>query len=44
MERIDESVDSDTRKKIIEGINDALYGMMMIIDGKSGHVSITNIS
>jgi hypothetical protein len=36
MDRIDPNVDEDTRARIIAGINDALYGFMMIVDGVSG--------
>jgi hypothetical protein len=36
IERIPENVTQNTRKKIIQGIDDAIYGLMMIMDGVSG--------
>ncbi len=38
IDKIDDSTDVPTRDKIIEGINNALYGIMMIIDGVSGQI------
>ena len=36
--RIDGAEDEKTRANIVEGINDALYGIMMINDGVTGHI------
>ncbi|WP_020405829.1 hypothetical protein [Hahella ganghwensis] len=38
IKKINENTDEPTRQKIIEGINDALYGVMMILDGVSGNL------
>lgn len=36
IDRIPDDADPETRQKIIAGIDDAIYGMMMIFDGVSG--------
>jgi hypothetical protein len=38
IDRIDSRVNEVERKTIIAGINDAVYGVMMIIDGVSGRL------
>lgn len=36
IERIGSNVDEETRKHIVAGIDDAIYGLMMIVDGVTG--------
>ena len=36
IEEMDSSLDEKTKQEVLKGINDALYGMMMIIDGIAG--------
>lgn len=38
IDKIDNNEAIETKDKIIKGINDALYGIMMIIDGVSGQL------
>lgn len=38
IERIDASIKGKARAAVIKGIDDALYGLMMIIDGASGRL------
>jgi hypothetical protein len=39
MERIDPALTGEARAAVKKGIDDALYGLMMIIDGVSGSIS-----
>ena len=50
IDRIPSDMDDNTKELIVKGIDDALYGLMMIMDGATGHlqndqyaVSIENI-
>lgn len=36
IDRIAPDIDDDTRARVVAGINDAIYGVMMIVDGVSG--------
>lgn len=38
IDKIDEKIDSHTREKIIKGIDDTIYGLMMIFDGVTGEL------
>lgn len=38
IDRIGANVDEGTRSRVIAGINDAIYGLMMIADGVSGRL------
>jgi hypothetical protein len=44
MERIDPALTGEVRAAVQKGIDDALYGLMMVIDGVSGGVSNANHS
>jgi len=37
--RIDARLDPEAHAAVVKGIDDALYGLMMIVDGVSGHLS-----
>ncbi|TGK84324.1 hypothetical protein EHQ31_00005 [Leptospira montravelensis] len=39
IDRIDETLDEKTKSKILEGIDNAIYGLMMLWDGVSGNLS-----
>ena len=39
MERIDPALTEETRAAVQKGIDDAVYGLMMLIDGVSGGIS-----
>src|SRR5262245_49353786 len=39
LDRIDPRLDAKARAAVVKGIDDALYGLMMIADGVSGHLS-----
>lgn len=39
MERIDPALTDESRAAVQKGIDDALYGLMMIIDGVTGGIS-----
>jgi hypothetical protein len=39
MERIDPALTGETRAAVQKGIDDALYGLMMVIDGVAGGIS-----
>jgi len=39
MERIDPALTGEARATVVKRINDALYGLMMIIDGVAGGLS-----
>lgn len=50
IDRIPDNIDDNTKELIVKGIDDAVYGLMMIMDGVAGHlqndqytVSIENI-
>ena len=50
IDRIPGNTDDNTRELIVQGIDDAVYGLMMIMDGVAGHlendqyaISIENI-
>ena len=38
IDRIDSTVSDDVRAEVIQGINHAIYGLMMIFDGVSGRL------
>ena len=42
IQQIDESLDADSRAAAMKGIDDAVYGLMMILDGVTG--ALTNDS
>ena len=39
IDRIDPALDAKNRAAVLKGIDDALYGLMMIVDGVSGQLS-----
>jgi hypothetical protein len=39
IDRIDSRLDAKARAAVVKGIDDALYGLMMIVDGVSGQLS-----
>jgi hypothetical protein len=39
IDRIDPRLDSNARAAVVKGIDDALYGLMMIVDGVSGQLA-----
>lgn len=39
IERIDPGLSKKARAAVVKGIDDALYGLMMIVDGVSGHLA-----
>lgn len=39
IEEIDPKLSPEVRAHVVKGINDAVYGLMMVIDGVSGHLS-----
>jgi hypothetical protein len=39
IDRIDPRLDAKARATVVKGIDDALYGLMMIVDGVSGQLS-----
>lgn len=44
MERIDSTITGEAREAVQKGIDDAVYGLMMVIDGVSGVLSNANHS
>jgi hypothetical protein len=44
MERIDPALTAETRAAVEKGIDEAVYGLMMVIDGVSGSLSNVNRS
>ena len=44
IDQIDKNTDDKTKAKIIEGIDNAVYGLMMIWDGVSGSLNNENYS
>lgn len=44
MERIDPTVSDETRAAVQKGIDDAVYGLMMVIDGVSGGISNASLT
>ena len=38
IDKIDKTLDDEVRAEIVKGIDNAIYGLMMIFDGVSGHL------
>src|SRR5690349_20735267 len=44
VEQIDHTLDDEVKAEVIKGINNAIYGLMMIFDGVSGDLQDTEYS